>query len=380
MTTKKYSKMRIMRMYVKWKNDILVRLMGLLGVVMLSVGLYYVGFWTVYGIRYCYHAIVLDDLHDSYNYSMAISEDLCFYENGAHSYVKDVKTGKKVLKDVSWLSGIGKKDSLMCFSKKGYRGFLNRNNGQVVIPADHYRKAWVFSEGVAAVMEQDSVLKFINPEGEVVIDKEFRYAPLPEGQGYLFKNGYCPIMGKNHRWGLIDMSGKWTVIPEYDSIIPTLRYYWVISKDGKQGLLDEQLAILVKPTYRRVLVANYGIELLNGDYTRQLMDFDGTIQEGNMYTDVRDLYYKSKVTDPTIDEYEWELSPFKVYQTTYSSEDSLKVGLLGPDGKPVTPPIYLSIEALGADCFRCFYDVPGHYYEGEGLSVLIDKNGRVIKQ
>ena len=178
-------------------------------------GLYYAGFWTVYGIRYCYHAFVLDDLHDSYNYSMDISEDLCFYENGAHSYVKDTRTGKKVLKDISWISGVGKEDSLMCFSRKGYRGFLNRNSGQVVIPADRYRKAWLFSEGVAAVMEEDSIIRFINPEGEVAIDKDIRYAPLPEGQGYLFKNGYCPVMSYNRKWGLIDMAGKWAAIPEY---------------------------------------------------------------------------------------------------------------------------------------------------------------------
>lgn len=36
MTTKKFSKMRIMRMYVKWKTDILVYLLGLLGIAMIA--------------------------------------------------------------------------------------------------------------------------------------------------------------------------------------------------------------------------------------------------------------------------------------------------------------------------------------------------------
>ena len=378
MFTKKFSKMRIMRMYVKWKTDIFASILGLLGVVILAIGLYYVGFWGVYGIKYCYHAYVLDDLHDMYNYNLSINGDYRFYENGPHSYVMQNRTRKKVLKNINWLSGIGKEDSLMCFAQNGFRGYFNQNTGLVAIPADRYRKAWVFSEGLAAVMEQDSILKFIDPTGEVVIDKKFRYASLPDQQGYLFKNGYCPVRGDNHKWGLIDRTGKWAVIPEYDNIIPTRKDYWVVDSNGKKGVLNDLLEVVVNPSYKRVLVADYGIEVLKEDYTRQLMSFDGVILKGFMYTDVRDLYYKSKVVDPDLEEYEWELSPYKAYQTTYTSQDSVKVGLLGPDGLPITPPIYTSIEALNANCFRCFYDESGHYYEGEGLSVLINKKGLVI--
>ena len=151
-----------------------------------------------------------------------------------------------------------------------------------------------------------------------------------------------------------------------------------MDSNGKKGVLNDLLEVVVNPSYKRVLVADYGIEVLKEDYTRQLMSFDGVILKGFMYTDVRDLYYKSKVVDPDLEEYEWELSPYKAYQTTYTSQDSVKVGLLGPDGLPITPPIYTSIEALNANCFRCFYDESGHYYEGEGLSVLINKKGLVI--
>ena len=168
MLTKK-TKMRILRKYVKWKTDILAGILGLLCIVILAFGLYYISSWGVYGIKYCYHAYILDDLFDMYNYKTEINGDYTFYENGQHSYVMQYKSRKKVLKNINWLSGIGKNDSLMCFAQNGFRGFFNKNNGQVVIPADRYVRAWVFSEGIAAVMEKDSILKFINPNGKVLL-------------------------------------------------------------------------------------------------------------------------------------------------------------------------------------------------------------------
>ena len=68
-------------------------------------------------------------------------------------------------------------------ARAGYRGYWNYNTGKLEIPANHYVKAWIFSEGLAAVMEPDSTLRFINPMGEVVIDKQFRYAPMADNRG-----------------------------------------------------------------------------------------------------------------------------------------------------------------------------------------------------
>ena len=72
----------------------------------------------------------------------------------------------------------------------------------------------------------------------------------------------------------------------------------------------------------------------------------------------------------------WELSPYKVYYTTYSTDDEHRAGLLGPDGKPVTPPLYREIKAISAQCFRCFYDID---CDGEGLSVLINSKGEILR-
>ena len=374
------SKMRCMRLYVKCK-DVILSVIGFFFLFCMGVGVYHIGCWCYNVAGYCYHAYILDDVNDSYNYSRWLNRDFTFYENGSHGYIRNRKTQKKVLKDVSWVAESFDEDSLLCFASKGYRGYFNRKTGKVAIPALRYKMAWVFSEGLAAVMEEDSTLKFINTRGEVVIDKGFKYAALSSGnQGYLFKNGYCVMNGYNHRWGLIDKEGQWAVLPEYDRMPKfTSRNCWICYGDnGKQGLLNDSLRLVLPPVYREVLVTDRGIEVLKEDYTRQLLDFEGNVLEPCLYTDIRDLYYVSEIVDPSEDEYEYTLTAYKVYQTTYSYS-GLRVGLMGPDGKPVTPPLYSSIEAVSQELFRCFYDDAGTYYEGEGASVIINKHGRIIE-
>lgn len=371
--------MRFLRMCVKCKGAFQI-VFGLICFFFIGLCVYHIGRWSINAVGYCYHAYILDDLDCSYNYSVKIGRDFVFYENGSHGFIENASKGKRILKNVWWVAGADTEDSLLCFASKSYRGYFNRNSGKVVIPADRYLKAWLFSEGLAAVMEKDSIIRFIDPQGKIIIDTQLRYAERPAGCGYVFKNGYCPMRGFNGRWGLINKQSRWAVEPEYEDIDMTRMKYWKCEKDGKQGLLNDSLRLVLTPDYREVLVTDNGIEILKEDYTRQLLDFNGTLLEPCMYTDIRDLYYKSGVVDPNCEEYEYELSPYKEYQTTYSFSGTLRVGLMGPDGRPVTPPLYSSIEAVNKDCFRCIYDEVGHYYEGERASVLINANGQVINK
>mgnify|MGYP003310390731 CR=1 FL=1 len=80
------------------------------------------------------------------------------------------------------------RDSLTVFrSMDGKRGFLNVNTGQIVIPA-RYRHAWVFSEGVAAVVGDDDSLRFIGYDGKAVFDRAFEY---DANYDYVFRDGLC---------------------------------------------------------------------------------------------------------------------------------------------------------------------------------------------
>lgn len=371
--------MHRLRLYVKWKGRFL-KMLAFILLFFLCIAVYKIGYWGYYGVSNFYHYIIKDDAHDAYNSSTSLNGNYRFYENGGHSYIREIQSRKKVLKDICWIAGAeNKEDSLLCFAEQNYRGFFNRNTGTVAIPADRYRKAWLFSEGLAAVMDRDSTLKFINPTGEVVIDLNLKYAPLPAKRGYLFKNGYCMVQGINHLWGLIDKTGKWSVNPEYDDIVFTDMNFWICYKDGKQGVLNDKLQLVVKPDYREVLVTDDGIEVLKEDYTRQLLDYNGELLERNIYTYIRHLYYKTSVEDYTLDEYEYELSPYLEYQTTYTSTIPDRVGLMGPNGIPITPPLYTSIEAVNANCFRCYYDKSADVDEVEGASILINNKGQRIE-
>lgn len=375
MTGKYYLKMRILRTFAK-KNGLKV-LIGIIALLGLLNGLYVIGTWGVNLTKYCYHAYILDDLYSSYSYSIRINNNLVFYENGSHGYIEDTKTQSKILRDVYWIAGVdNEKDTMICFAQNGYRGFLHRNTGKVVIPANRYKKAWLYSEGFAAVMERDSTLKFINTAGQVVIDNNFKYAQIPPTRGFIFKNGHCPMKGSNDLWGLIDKEGKWIVLPEYDDIESTDYKCWIVYKDKKQGLINDNLHLVLRPTYLDVRVTEKGIEVITEEYYHQLYDYNGTLIEPCIYTDIKELYYKSSIVDPNFDEYDYTLSPYLEYHTTYSSKTPTRVGLMSPDGTPVTPPLYISIQAVNESCFRCFFEKSG--CDNEGSSVLINTKGQVI--
>ena len=90
---------------------------------------------------------------------------------GRRSRVYNLVTEKVTLEGIDWVITSDDNDSLAVFGQNGRRGYLNRFTGEVCIPPV-YSRAWVFSEGVAAV-EKDGELLFIDHTGKVVIDADF---------------------------------------------------------------------------------------------------------------------------------------------------------------------------------------------------------------
>lgn len=357
--------MRMLRKWVFLRKKIWF-LMSLILMIAFGCVLYQVGKWTTLLCKYCYHAYVLDDLHRGIcNYEEEISDAYVFCENGQHGWIRTNDHHERlVLKNISWIAGIDSEDSLLCYASKGYRGFLNRKNCQVAIPADRYVHAWLFSEGYAAVVEKDSTLKFINEDGEVVLDKGLRLYSLPTSHGFLFRNGYCQMMASNNKWGLINKQGIWVVLPEYDEILYTSKNCWLTVKDGKKGLLNDSLRLVFSPEYHQINVLDNGVEVTNLDYTMQLLDMQGNVLVPFLCLSIENLYYMNESDES-------ELSPYKVYKT--SSYPYARMGLLSPDGQAVTPPLYTSIEAVNDKFFQCTLSDDANSF------VLINKKGQVIK-
>lgn len=155
-------------------------------------------------------------------------------DNGLY-YIKNTATGKVVMRDIEldWEQP-SPFDSLSVFCSKDKRGYFNSYTGEITIPAQ-YRRAWIFSEGLAAV-QKNGMIGFINHKGETVIPFKFPYHGNPLYE-FVFKNGICVVANEKGKCGVIDKTGKWIIQPEYDNV-SAFKEYAIVSNAGIRKQLD----------------------------------------------------------------------------------------------------------------------------------------------
>lgn len=299
---------------------------------------------------------------------------------GRRSRVYNLVTEKVTLEGIDWVITSDDNDSLAVFGQNGRRGYLNRFTGEVCIPPV-YSRAWVFSEGVAAV-EKDGELLFIDHTGKVVIDADFEAGRAPGD--YVFHEGHCvlwhPVTG---RCGLIDKQGAWVLPPEYVRIRRE-EGYWVADNGKQQTVLDKHLETvlpLAEASYR----VDGGVALATRrDHTMCKYSLDGELLEAFYVSEVERMTYRTdRLRYLSTTDYDEEGNP---ESTTESCEpyyveavaDGLRYqaepgwyGLMSPDGKAVTPPAYSNITAVDSDLYLC--------EEADGCGVLLDGQGRRVK-
>lgn len=270
--------------------------------------------------------------------------------------VVDRQRDEVLLKGLDWVAvPDGLTDTLAVFCKDGRRGYLNRFTGQVEIPAQ-YKRAWVFSEGLACVETEDGRLVFIDREGEVIIDKELRYSG--RFGGYLFHDGVCRAEDYHSgKVGLIDTLGRWVMKPEYDDVI-SYADFWQVRKDGLNGLLTKGLDTVFSVSYPRMCVGDGRIEVGYPDHTVKVFDYDGNILEDFLIDDVENLYYPTgELSDSTRNEEEgnvlYALASCRAYRVYGGDNAGNYYGLMSSDGKALTPPAYEGIRAVGKDLYLC---------------------------
>lgn len=127
--------------------------------------------------------------------------------------VENFKTGETI-RNVDWIYKSVDGDSMVCFASKGKRGYFNKFTGKVVIKPQ-YKRAWIFSEGLACVEENDT-LYFINHKNQKVIKANFVFDE--NSDGYVFHNGFCIVAVDNYKYGIINRQGKWLLKPEYEDV------------------------------------------------------------------------------------------------------------------------------------------------------------------
>ena len=123
--------------------------------------------------------------YDSMDETLSIDVEIRYFSNNRCATYDSV-TGKRLSPKLLWISACPQRDSLTVFcDKHGRRGFLNVNTGKVVIEGQ-YRHAWHFSEGLAAVVDDNGKVGFINYDNEMVIPAVYEYVPSHD---YVFVNG-----------------------------------------------------------------------------------------------------------------------------------------------------------------------------------------------
>ena len=257
-------------------------------------------------------------------------------------------TGKYTTSKVNWVADSPTNDSLTVYAIPNKRGYINIKNGEIVIDAEanNYRKAWVFSEGLAAVMKEGKI-GFINANNEVVIPFQFDYTDKCRMWefGYVFHNGYCSMPNADGDLGLINMSGNWVVEPAYDEIwAPHKSGYRVIVKDNKHGVLNADCAVVYSAEYGYINILTDGFVLTKGGKQWQV-DFEGNTVQPFMFDGTYYLKYPNGYD--SCGDLTYEFADFVKYEVMNSYGIMNRI-----TGEPITSAIYSDINMLSKNLFE----------------------------
>lgn len=301
-----------------------------------------------------------------YYYEKQLSKSVeTHYFRDCMTRVYNIKTGRYTTPRLDWVSDTPDRDSLTVFCRKDRRGFLDVNDGTIVIEAQ-YDKAWVFSEGVAAVVK-DSRIGFINARNEVVIPFRYYYsARNGRAIDYVFRDGYCTMTDERGACGVIDRDGNWVIEPQYDCIwTPHGDGYRVVKDGDKYGLLGPDLQFVYPVEYDCIdfSAGDAGVLLSLGGRKWQV-DFDGTVTRPFVVDYTEWLYVPGSYNEEACSS---RLSDYVLYSI------ESRVGVLRRDtGRIVIPAVYESINMLSETLFEVLLREGGNW-------ILIDSDGNIVE-
>ncbi len=282
------------------------------------------------------------------------------HSNDGHGYVFDAEKKEKLLKNVQWIAPSFDGDSLVCYCDGSKRGYFNMNTGKVVVsPA--YETAWVFSQGLAGVVE-NGIVKFIDRNGKTVIDTKIAYQNC-KAMDFLFYDGYCIVpTGDGSGYGLMDRKGKLATTEPYD----TISHYgnparWCLRKDTMASVIDGNLqTVLPWTACSKCYMSEGTIDLIMPDHTIQKYDMDGTLINNFYVRKVKlleyktdDIEYRTKTYDDGSDFGAIKYHPKSTARLRAYVAGDKYMGLISSEGKVVTKPLYKAIEAVGEDLYLC---------------------------
>lgn len=278
-------------------------------------------------------------------YDSSLSDNIKFRNNGYNegkSFIYDSRIRKKIIKGIDWIAVPEDADSLIIVAKNGKRGFVSRFTAKTVIPFQ-YDAAWSFSDGVAAVCEGDSVF-FIDHDGKPINDKKFFRKRKYDNYAYHANYAAIPLEGK---YGLIDRSGNWALLPEYDKIMIGSRNMWYVKSNDKWGVIGTDGKFVFNPEYDFIKIhSNNGITVAKADNSLSRYDYDGTLLDEFIFDEIYELSYY-------INDFDEEGNQKKAVDNMMKYSAGNYYGLMTRQGIPVTPPLYSWIESVTPGVYQC---------------------------
>lgn len=311
-----------------------------------------------------------DDNYGRYWYhDEELSEDVVVYYFSDDKYrVYNNSTNKYTTPRIDWVVDATKGDSLGVYAIDGRRGFINVKNGEIIIDAkaNNYEKAWVFSEGLAAVVK-DGKIGFINKSNELVIPFQFDYSSNRWGDtGYLFHDGYCIMTNKDGKFGLIDISGNWVVEPEYDELWNAHKTgNRIVVNDGKHGVLDSCGNVVYPTEYFYIDIWEDGF-VLTKDGRKWQEDYEGNIVNPFVIDGVN-CYMKYPVSYSNENGVEYALSDYAEYFVNRNSGIMNRI-----TGRPITPALFEDVNMISDKLFEVQDAETYDWY-------IIDIDGNIVK-
>lgn len=249
-------------------------------------------------------------------------------------------------------------NSIAPFHQNDKWGYMNLLTDES-IPAQ-FDCAWPFSEGIAAVIK-DKKLMFINPKGEIVINKEL--GKMPEEADCRFMNGYCIANSTEGLTGLIDKHGNWALEPIYDDIYHE-NGFWKVRSNELYGLFTAKLDTMFTIEHPKITVEDKAIEVSYPNHIVKRYDYDMNVLEDFVIHSIEELSTKEFYKE---DEFRYAVAKQMCYAVNAVDASTLYYGLMDRNGKRITPPVFTSIEAIGMDLYFC--EPQGIVINGKGERV-----------
>ena len=315
------------------------------------------------------------------------------------------RTGKIILdtlyNEITRLNEVISKDVYLVTSTNGRYG-LYKNNKEVL--ANEYTNIEYDSNNNLLIVQKDQAEGVVDLDGNNIVPIDYdniivggKYIDAQKGEdtvvfdasgnnldtdiiSYNQVNDLAIVIDRNNNYNIVDQSGNKKLKENYTYIEYFKDNYFLVTKDGKTGVIDGNGNVVIKLEYDAIQAID-GTSVLQAiktnDNKTDIIDSNMNIHEGIVNANVlkKDNYIKVySETDMKYFDFEGNEITYKslfANNSLYASKNNGKWGLVDANGKVVVPYEYDMVTEQNGN-------VAG--VKKDGLWQVVDSTGKVISQ